>query len=185
MTTELSCPAGHRSSETGWCDVCGRPLTGHDPVPATCRVCATPLACRFCDECGADDALPAPTARIAPDPAWFAHVLRRAGDRVGWREPPRTLPWRARLEHRRIVVGRRTARSVPDVDLTGDAGVSARHAVLACDDDGGWSVVDLGSSNGTAVGTYDAVPAHRPVPVPPGTVIRLGLWTSVLVEPVR
>lgn len=163
--------------------MCGRPLDPDDPSPAACRVCEATRAGRFCDECGADDALPAPTARIAPDPEWFAHVRRRAGDRVGDRRPPISPPWRVRLEHRRVLVGRRRpGTQEPDVDLVDDVGVSARHAVLICDDDGEWSVVDLGSRNGTAVGSYDVAVAHQPVPVPPGVVIRLGLWTSVLIE---
>lgn len=181
MPREQHCPAGHRGTAPDWCDVCGRPL---DPAPATCRVCAATLACRFCDECGADDALPAATARIGADPRWFAHVRRRARDRVGDRRPPPSPPRRVRLEHRRVVLGRRCRGAPdPDVDLGDDAGVSARHAALVSDDHGGWAVVDLGSRNGTAVGTYDAVVAHRPVPVPPGTPVRLGLWTSVLIEP--
>lgn len=155
-----------------------------DTGPVACRVCAATLAGRFCDECGADDALPAPTARIAPDPEWFAHVRQRSGAAVGHRRPPESPPRRVRLEHRRVVLGRRRRGAPdPDVDLSGDDGVSARHAVLVTDGDGGWAVVDLGSRNGTAVGTYDTVAAHRPVPVPPGTVVRLGLWTSVLIEP--
>lgn len=175
------CPVGHRSTVSGWCDVCGRPLDAGRR--GACRVCGATSAGRFCNGCGADDALPAPTARIAPDPDWFAHVRRRAGGRVGDRAPV-SSPRRVRLEHRRILLGRRRRGGpAPDVDLADDDGVSARHALLVADDDGGWSVVDLGSRNGTAVGTYDTVVVHRPVPVPPGTVVRLGLWTSVLIEP--
>jgi len=163
-----------------WCDGCGRPLAS--PGPAVCAVCAQATAGRFCDECGADAALPAPTVRIAPDPAWFAHVRLRAGGRVGDRRPPSTPPRRIRLDHRRVVLGRaRRGLAEPDVDLRGDDGVSARHALLVADD--GWSVVDLGSRNGIAVGSFVTVEPLRPVPVPPGARIRLGLWTSVLIEP--
>lgn len=174
------CPAGHRSGTADWCDVCGRPV---DTGPAPCPGCDTPLAGRFCDECGADTAVPAPTVRIAPDPDWFAHVRRRSGARVRDLVPPSSPPYRVRLDHRRVVLGRRRPGSAPDVDLRGDAGVSARHALLVAGDDGTWGVVDLGSRNGTAVGSCDPVTPFRAVPVPPGVPVRLGLWTSVLIEP--
>ena len=84
-----------------------------------------------------------------------------------------------------LLIGR-TSRSrgiQPDIDLTGppeDAGVSHAHALLVADPDGGWSVVDLDSANGTYhnEGT-DPITANVPVPVKDGDRIHVGAWTTL------
>jgi pSer/pThr/pTyr-binding forkhead associated (FHA) protein len=61
--------------------------------------------------------------------------------------------------------------------------VSAQHAVLVARPDGGWDVVDLGSTNGTSVGdTTDVITPNTPVAVAAGVPIRLGAWTVITLE---
>jgi serine/threonine protein kinase len=81
-----------------------------------------------------------------------------------------------------LTIGRRSrSRHIdPDIDLTGDFGVSALHAVLMTAPDGTWSVTDQGSSNGTQVNGRE-IPAHQPVPLRDGDYINLGAWTRITV----
>ena len=52
------------------------------------------------------------------------------------------------------VIGRTSGSSVADVDCgSADTGVSRKHARVALGADGGWTVTDLGSTNGTFLGT--------------------------------
>ena len=61
--------------------------------------------------------------------------------------------------------------------------MSSQHAVLVARSDGGWDVVDLGSTNGTSVGdTTDVIEPNTPVEVPAGVPIRLGAWTVITLE---
>ncbi|NNH73170.1 FHA domain-containing protein [Nocardia uniformis] len=67
----VTCPDGHRSSTDDYCEVCGVPIAADPiaaPIPA-CPNCGAPSEGRFCEECGHDSALPAPTGapqRAAP-----------------------------------------------------------------------------------------------------------------------
>jgi pSer/pThr/pTyr-binding forkhead associated (FHA) protein len=85
----------------------------------------------------------------------------------------------------RVAIGRRsTGRGThPDVDLTGlDPGVSAEHAVLVADPDGGWRLVDLGSTNGTSLAGRGPLVPHEPVALADGAVVQLGVWTTITVS---
>lgn len=84
------------------------------------------------------------------------------------------------LDGPRLTIGRRSrSRNIePDIDLSGDFGVSALHAVLATAPDGTWIVTDQGSSNGTQVNGRE-IPAHQPVPLRDGDYINLGAWTRI------
>jgi predicted component of type VI protein secretion system len=92
------------------------------------------------------------------------------------------------LDGKQLLVGRRSrSRGIePDIDLTGppeDAGVSHAHALLVATPEGGWSVVDLDSANGTYLneGT-DPIEANTPVPLSSGDRIHLGAWTTLTVQ---
>ncbi|MDL5158917.1 FHA domain-containing protein [Actinomycetospora termitidis] len=79
-------------------------------------------------------------------------------------------------------IGRRSRRepSLPELDLTGpptDPGISRRHARLLWEAHG-WTLLDLGSSNGTDV-NRERVEPHRPKLLASGDTIGLGLWTLV------
>lgn len=74
----------------------------------------------------------------------------------------------------------------PDIDiaaLTTDPAVSSRHAVLRIDELGVVTVTDVGSTNGTYVGSIDSPPIDEgiPVDVAVGTPIYLGAWTRLTV----
>jgi hypothetical protein len=92
------------------------------------------------------------------------------------------------LSGSQLLVGRRSrSRGIePDIDLTGppeDAGVSHAHALLVSTPEGGWSLVDLGSANGTFLneGT-DPIEANTPVPLKNGDRIHVGAWTTLTVQ---
>ena len=62
----LTCPAGHASAATDFCDVCGMRIAGPAPAPAAppeqespvpaepCPQCGTAKSGRFCESCGFD-----------------------------------------------------------------------------------------------------------------------------------
>ena len=78
----------------------------------------------------------------------------------------------------------------PEIALDGDTGVSRRHAQLVCAADGSWTVVDLGSSNGTYVVPAGEAPSHDVEAIPVGIprpladrdAIYLGAWTKLTVR---
>ncbi|WP_067886469.1 FHA domain-containing protein [Nocardia vaccinii] len=72
----LTCPDGHPSAATDYCDVCGAAMSsGPAPVrpaaaPLPCPSCGAPISARFCEVCGHDSALPAAASFPAQaDPA--------------------------------------------------------------------------------------------------------------------
>jgi hypothetical protein len=92
------------------------------------------------------------------------------------------------LEGGQLLIGRRSrSRGIePDIDLTGppeDPAVSHAHALLVASQDGGWTVVDLDSANGTYLndGT-DPIEANVPVPVKDGDRIHVGAWTTMTLQ---
>jgi hypothetical protein len=83
-------------------------------------------------------------------------------------------------------IGRRSvARGLePEIDLSGppaDPGISHQHAVLLASEDGSWSLVDRGSSNGTQVNGQE-ITAKVPVPLRDGDRIFLGAWTMLTIR---
>jgi FHA domain len=227
--TAPTCPDGHRSDTDDYCDVCGTPMhagppplvAAHPPaasVPPPHQACASCGAARdgrFCEDCGHDSALPAPSAAPASpdapagegaraDPSrstrsgwsavvradrdWFEQVrLEEGPDAAGVAFPLYCPERRFSLDGTRLTIGRRSrSRGIePDIDLSGpplDPGVSALHAMLLSAPDGGWQIVDLDSTNGTAVGATansDRIPSNTPVPIGAGDRIRLGAWTTI------
>jgi pSer/pThr/pTyr-binding forkhead associated (FHA) protein len=121
---------------------------------------------------------------VRVDRGWFDEVRRQNGVDAATLEFPRYAPERRfPLTGGQVAIGRRNpARgTAPDLDLTGlDPGVSAAHAVLVARPDGGWEVVDVGSTNGTTLTLADGpIPAHQPVPLGDGAEIHLGAWTTI------
>jgi hypothetical protein len=118
------------------------------------------------------------------DPDWYA--AQEAEDPC----PSPGLPEIVPLRRQSVLVGRPSAsRNIhPDIDCTGDPGVSRRQAQLTTDGQRWW-IEDLQSSNGTYVG-----PASGPLPteaLQPGQRreldeddrIYIGAWTRLVVRP--
>lgn len=87
-----------------------------------------------------------------------------------------------------VLVGRsNTAREDrPDVDLSGplaDPAVSHRHLRLHRRTDGGYEVIDLGSTNGTLLrGASRPMEPGRPVKLEDGDRLQIGAWTTLTVR---
>jgi FHA domain-containing protein len=206
-----TCPAGHDSATTDYCDTCGAPMTGKDRATAPTAPAATPAQhcaqCgatrdgRFCESCGHDaakpvDPLPAVAATgpgawsalVQADRSWFEEVRSHNGPDVANLEFPQYCPDRRFiLSGTRVAIGRRSrARGIePDIDLSGpplDPGVSALHALLVARLDGGWELVDLDSTNGTTLGDApEPVAPNIAVALAHGDRIKLGAWTTITV----
>src|SRR5207237_4103095 len=72
------------------------------------------------------------------------------------------------LTKRQMALGRASDIDVP----VNDGQVSRRHALLLCEAEG-VRLVDLGSANGTYLGT-NRVPPNQPIPLADGAVLRVG-----------
>lgn len=143
----VTCPDGHQSNATDYCDVCGAPIGGApatvaaEPV-ALCPSCGAPSSGRFCEVCGHDSALPTPAVRpdlliaeasvavSAPSAAWVATITadREFYDRVIARKGPDAdqVGFPAFYPERRIIlrgndilIGKRSVSQglTPDIDL--------------------------------------------------------------------
>ncbi|MFD1150749.1 FHA domain-containing protein [Saccharothrix hoggarensis] len=176
------------------------PASASASAEESCAACGAVRVGRFCEECGHDSlkpvvAAPPPgAAREAPvswhvtveaDRAYFDRVVAQGGPDAGSMAFPEFCPPRRfALTGRRASVGRRSRSrgTFPDVDLVGppeDPGVSHHHAVLVASGDG-WSVVDLGSTNGTTVnGGDEPLRPNVPCPLEPGDRVHVGAWTTI------
>ncbi|WP_408896218.1 FHA domain-containing protein [Nocardioides sp. R1-1] len=184
-----------------FCEACGYDFTtGSMPRPITPSVLdlaapgapsATPSAT---DEPGTADAGSA-AASIAPpladawvaevwiDPDWYAD--QESTDPLPSAGVPTVVPLRTTS----VLVGR-TSRSRgihPDIDLGSDNGISRRHCQLTTDGTRWW-VEDLGSSNGTYLGSAtgplpkDPVPTGEKREIAPDARVYLGAWTRIVIR---
>jgi FHA domain len=189
----VSCPNGHESSSDGFCAECGLPVgpvavvdPAPGPPPDTCPGCG---AARFpedlfCESCGLDLHAPSATAWTAvvyADRPYF-EAAGIEGVPFPDRYPPRTF----QLTGDAVRIGRRSTGKAadPEIDLSGspqDTGISHLHAVLRRGSDGGWTVADLGSRNGTTLND-DARPLEpgRPTALADRDRIHLGAWTTIV-----
>ena len=184
-----ACPncGSPRDDAALFCEACGYDFTtGTMPRPPDPT--STPDAVAL-DPDGADPTPLAPAiavewvAEVWVDPDWYA---AQESDEAC---PSPGLPAVVELAAKSVLIGRPSAsRSIhPDIDCTGDSGVSRRQAQLTTDGQRWW-VEDLQSSNGTYVG-----PASGPLPtdpVPPGQRrelseddrVYVGAWTRIVVR---
>ena len=207
------CPRGHPSQTTDYCDQCGAPMDAapaeDEEVVESRSRCRRPPSCarhRLRRRNGVRGARrhgsPATaTARIA------ATTSRTGAERRvvarGRRRRPRTLR-PARAGRHRVPRARADANGFarrrhrdrgspspargiqPDIDLSGppeDPGVSREHLRLERTSDGGFSVVDCGSANGTTLNDdHTPIPPGTPVPLSAGDRIHLGAWTTITVH---
>ncbi|WP_062981941.1 FHA domain-containing protein [Nocardia anaemiae] len=105
-----TCPDGHQSVATDYCDVCGSPIGAPAPTSAAalCPSCGSPSTGRFCEVCGADSALPTPVPHASA-----ATEIATAAEVQG---PARALTWVATITADREFYDRVQARKGPDAD---------------------------------------------------------------------
>lgn len=118
-----TCPDGHQSVATDYCDVCGSPMGAAVPetvAAALCPSCGSPSSGRFCEVCGFDSALPTP---VAPTPeAAPTEIVAVSGDsaatEVSTPGPgvPGAVAWVATITADREFYDRVQARKGPDAD---------------------------------------------------------------------
>ncbi|MFC4564988.1 FHA domain-containing protein [Nocardiopsis mangrovi] len=141
------------------------------------------------DRAGRADPAAVWRAVVGADPAYHQALADRGRlDPAAIRFPAHPALRRLPLNKRRIHVGRRGAARaiVPDIDLgvpPEDPAVSHLHAMLLAAPDGGWVLLDLGSTNGTTVnGTGDPIAHDVAVPLHDGDRIYLGAWTVITLQ---
>jgi pSer/pThr/pTyr-binding forkhead associated (FHA) protein len=123
---------------------------------------------------------------VSPDRAYHDSVQAASGpDAAAVPFPGYCAERRFQLTGSQMRIGRRSvSRGInPEIDLTGppaDPGISRLHAVLIATPDGGWTVLDPGSANGTLVNGNE-IPAGVQVPLQDGDRINLGGWTAITV----
>lgn len=193
--SSVACPNGHESTLSDFCDVCGAPI-GQGAAGASGAV-ASPAPEATAPNAVAGDAgvSPGPSAPVAPaiavdwvaevwvDPDWFA--AQESDDAC----PSPGLLEVVPLRLQSLLIGRPSiSRNIhPDIDLTGDPGVSRRQAQLTSDG-ARWWIEDLQSSNGTYVRS-----ATGPIPTAPltpgqrrelaeGDRVYVGVWTRLVVR---
>ena len=87
-----------------------------------------------------------------------------------------------------VTIGRRHRDDDPPatIDLGGDRadpGVSRHHATIERDGAGTWSLMDVGSTNGTTVDDDDRpIPPHVPLTIGDGSRIHVGAWTTITIR---
>lgn len=207
MSSNCSHPFGPDAE--GYCLACGLEVgadTGPAPGDPTARGAGVPrvpvsgscAACgaerdggRYCEACGHPDGSD-PTA-ASPPAGWIAVVTSDVERFAASGASDQGVEFPGEHEHHVVLgmssmrIGRRSRRepSSPDIDLTGpptDPGVSRRHARLLWHDRG-WTLIDLGSANGTYVNESAApVSQHEPVLLAAGDRIGLGLWTRITID---
>lgn len=127
------------------------------------------------------------TAVVTADRAYFDDVIANGHVDAAAIEFPSHYPERRfELKGSEMRIGRRSVsrRLEPEIDLAGpptDPGISHLHAVLISQDDGSWSVLDQGSSNGTSVNGRE-IESGQPVPLHDGDRICLGAWTTLTIH---
>jgi hypothetical protein len=180
------CPKGCASADAEWCSECGAKIPAPGaPAPAArkprepCPVCGTPRTARFCERCRHDfegTGAPTPAAGLLEA---VVTVDVAAGEPA---VPADRVPV-FRLVGQELLVGRRSVvKDVnPEIALDEDAGVSHRHAKLIREADGRWTIVDLGSSNGTELNGAFLGPGVR-APLGAGDLVRLGCRTVIRIR---
>jgi hypothetical protein len=158
-------------------------LPADDPAqPVPCRQCGAARRAdeRFCESCGHDQASAVWSIEVGADHDYYV----RAGSDLVF--PKNRIASVLVFEADHIMIGRRkeSRALLPDVDLCGelaDPGASHAHATITRDAESGvFTIVDLGSTNGTTLNEDDeAIAPHKPLPVNVGDRVHVGAWTTI------
>ncbi|GAA0222094.1 hypothetical protein GCM10010492_20340 [Saccharothrix mutabilis subsp. mutabilis] len=198
--TEETCAACGAPRVGRFCEDCGHDSLTPPPTPpqpGSARAGSPDLSYpRETLDAGAGGRTPGPATSanaaaarwhvtVEADRAHFDRVVEEAGpDATALAFPEFCPPRRFDLVGPQVTIGRRSrSRGIfPTVDLVGppeDPGVSHSHALLVPTGDG-WSVVDLGSTNGTTVNDEpDPLRPNTPRPLADGDRIHVGAWTTI------
>jgi hypothetical protein len=193
-----TCPNGHASATSDYCDQCGALIDDEQRTPpsevtrrsaaAECPVCGTARVAddRFCESCGHDFSV---AAAVSAEELWELVIVadrhyfeRHASQGIDF--PTGTAPRRLTLEEAQVRIGRGRAGTDSGADLHGaadDPALSRLHAVLARQDDGSYTIEDVGSTNGTEL-NGEALASNTPVVLGDGDRIQLGAWTTMTVR---
>jgi FHA domain len=206
-----TCPRGHASATSDYCDQCGAPIgraapvtapdarpdttpshvTSPSPVSEPCPQCGAPRGGqdRFCESCGFDFGSDVPAGGDAVAPSWAVTIApdREYFERVapeGVSFPDNEAAQTIALDAANVRIGRRRPTggdNAPEIEL-GDPAVSRLHATLVRAPDGSWAIVDAGSSNGTTINDGGKpIPPHVEVPLHDGDRVHVGAWTTITV----
>jgi hypothetical protein len=185
VPVKKSCPncGGQNAADALFCEACGYDFTtGQRPQPA-----APAPASSAADASAAPvSAPPALTgaewvAEIWIDPDFFA--AQQAAGVCPTGGAPTVVP----LQGNEATIGRRSSSGTAvDIDCSGDSATSHRHAKLTLDHDR-WYVEDLGSLNGTFVGSPTLMP---PTALTGGERhelgdserVYIGAWTRIVIR---
>jgi hypothetical protein len=195
----MVCPKGHESEDLDFCSVCGvkmaavpAPAAGGEACP-DCGAARHPEDTVFCEDCGYNftsgahgDKKEEPPPPPEPPPAvvaeWEVTIsvdpsLKTAESP----EPPADFqPSTLLLLGESYLIGRKSEKRglFPEISLDADDAVSHKHAVLTRKADGGLSLKDLGSSNGTRLNGVDLA-AETETALKDGDQITVGHWTRI------
>jgi hypothetical protein len=159
-----------------------------------CPLCATPRSGdeRYCERDGYDfvESLIPPHMRSWEAVVMTDHELYERVEPDGVEFPSEPGRRVLAIDKDDVLIGRHSrSRGIePDIDLAaapGDPGVSHRHAHLVRGADGAYALVDLGSTNGTAMnGDRTPLPPDTPVTLTDGDRIHIGAWTTITIREV-
>jgi FHA domain len=192
-----ACPRCGTVRAGQFCESCGYDFTttpAPAPAPApTPAPAAVPVPAPAPDPAATATVWPPVTgtgqewaAVVTADRAYYDSVQAADGPDAAAIEFPVYCPQRRfPLAAAEVRIGRRSATSgiSPEIDLSvppADPGVSRLHAVLLRTPDGGWTIVDPGSANGTEVNGTE-IPRGQAVPLGDGDRVHLGAWTELRV----
>ncbi|WP_228558899.1 FHA domain-containing protein [Catenulispora pinisilvae] len=160
---------------------------GGDPTPGPLEVdpvFVDPVTIDPVDPVGAPAATSGWIAVASADRAYYDAVVAEGEiDAAAYPFPPYCPEREFALDGDTVRIGRSGKKGSVEIDLTGpptDPGISHLHAVLQRRPDGGWSVVDLESTNGTVLNDDTApLPPNQAFPVEAGQRVHVGVWTTL------
>ena len=184
-----NCQAAN-SADALFCEDCGYDFATGQLPPPPAQI--DPISGKLVPPSGGGEAGNGPTAgpgasttwvaEVWVDPDWFAH--QQAAGSCPTSGLPTVVPLRGTVQ----LIGRfsRSRNIKPEIDCSGDGAISHRHAELSLTGER-WSVKDLGSTNGTYVGSPGAFPNAQLPPqqrreLADDERVYVGAWTRIVVR---
>jgi hypothetical protein len=164
-------------------------VTKPGEAATACPACATPRTAgdRFCETCGHDFEATRPPPP-PPAPAWELLIEADREYHVRFATAGVAFPDHLgaecmALEAPELRIGRNDGGAdAPQITGAGDdPALSRTHAVLRRQDDGGYAIEDLGSTNGTEVNGRQ-IPPREVIVLVHGDRLHVGAWTSMTIR---